>query len=291
MPQNHQIKILHVDDNETNRYVVARTLRSAGFEVEEAGTGASALRSVGEEQPDLVILDVRLPDIDGFEVCRRIKTNPATSFIPVLHLSASFVKSEDKAQGLEGGADGYLAQPVEPIELLATIKALLRIREAEESALALAKEWQTTFDAISDGVCLLDAEGKVRRCNKAMSQLLGKPETEISDRFHQEILESILGSMEETSFTRVRQTRCRENAQVQFQERWFSITADPVFDRLKAFKGAVYIVADITQRIRAESALKSSEERFRMLLENVEDYAIFFLDTDGCVTRWSAGAE
>ncbi|MFB2919217.1 response regulator [Aerosakkonema funiforme] len=291
MPQNHQIKILHVDDNETNRYVVARTLRSAGFEVEEAGTGASALRSVGEQQPDLVILDVRLPDIDGFEVCRRIKTNPATSFIPVLHLSASFVKSEDKAQGLEGGADGYLAQPVEPIELLATIKALLRIREAEESALALAKEWQTTFDAISDGVCLLDAEGKVLRCNKAMSQLLGKSETEISDRFHQEILESILGSMAETPFTRVRQTRCRENAQVEFQERWFSITADPVFDRLKAFKGAVYIVADITQRIRAESALKSSEERFRMLLENVEDYAIFFLDTDGCVTRWSAGAE
>ncbi|MCL1474229.1 response regulator [Argonema antarcticum] len=291
MPDQHQITILHVDDNETNRYVVSRTLQKAGFDVEEAATGETALQIIAQQQPDLVILDVRLPDIDGFEVCRRIKTNPATSFIPVLHLSASFVKSEDKAQGLDGGADGYLAQPVEPIELLATVKALLRIREAEESALTLAKEWQTTFDAMSDSVCLLDRQGKVMRCNKAMTQLLLKSETEISDRFHQELMQPILGSIEVTPFDRIQETLCRESIEIQSVDRWFSVTADPIFDEGQVFTGAVYIVADITNRVRAEEALKSSEERFRMLLENVEDYAIFFLDTDGRITRWSIGAE
>ncbi|MCL1467857.1 response regulator [Argonema galeatum] len=291
MSDQHQITILHVDDNETNRYVVSRTLQKAGFDVEEAATGETALQMIAQQPPDLVILDVRLPDIDGFEVCHRIKTNPATSFIPVLHLSASFVKSEDKAQGLDGGADGYLAQPVEPIELLATVKALLRIREAEESALTLAKEWQTTFDAMSDSVCLLDSQGKVMRCNKAMTQLLLKSEGKISDRFHQELMQPILGSIEVTPFDRVQETLCRETIEIHSVDRWFSVTADPIFDEGQVFTGAVYIVADITNRVGSEEALKSSEERFRMLLENVKDYAIFFLDTDGRITRWSIGAE
>jgi DNA-binding response OmpR family regulator len=136
-------------------------LRHAGFNVIEAATGEAALQSVAQAKPDLVILDVKLPDIDGFEVCRQIKTNPATTIIPVLHLSASFVESRDKAQGLDSGADAYLAQPVEPIELIATVKSLLRIRRAEESALSLAREWQSTFDAMNDGVCLLNQEAEL----------------------------------------------------------------------------------------------------------------------------------
>src|SRR4028119_199317 len=168
MSEPHLITILHIDDNEANRYAVKRMLKHRGFNVIEAATGEAGLQLVIQTSPDLIILDVKLPDLNGFEVCRRIKTNPATAFIPVLHLSASFVESQDKAQGLDSGADAYLAQPVEPIELIATVKALLRIRRAEESALALAREWQTTFDSISDGVGLLDKEGKFLRCNKAM---------------------------------------------------------------------------------------------------------------------------
>ncbi len=284
------ITILHVDDNETNRYVVSRMLKQAGFLVKEAATGEAGLQMVAQ-QPDLIILDVKLPDIDGFEVCRRIKENPVTSFIPVLHLSASFVKSQDKAQGLEGGADAYLAQPVEPIELIATVKALLRIREAEESALGLAKEWQTTFDAMSDSVCLLDAEGKVLRCNSAMCQLLEKPFSDIEGSFHQELLQKILSSIEVCPFSSIQETQRRESRELKNGKRWFAITAEPIFDQSKAFTGAVYIVADISDRKFAEEAQQESEERFRLLLENVKDYAIFFLDTEGRVVRWSAGAE
>ena len=133
MAEERTPSILYVDDDPANRRTFSMVLRHAGFETREAATGGDALR-LAAEQPDLIILDVNLPDIDGFEVCRRIKAHPATSSIPVLHMSAVYVRSEDKTHGLEGGADGYLTKPVEPAEVVATVHSLLRIHRAEEAA-------------------------------------------------------------------------------------------------------------------------------------------------------------
>ena len=111
MPDKPPLTVLLVDDREVNRYAVSRILQKAQFVVREAATGEDALR-LAAQKPDLVILDVNLPDLSGYEVCRRIKADPATTSIPVLHLSATFVGSEDRAEGLEGGADGYLTYPL-----------------------------------------------------------------------------------------------------------------------------------------------------------------------------------
>jgi CheY-like chemotaxis protein len=126
--------ILNVNDDDLNRFALTRILRSRGFRVEEARDGAGALCRVADARPDLVLLDVHLPDIDGFEVCRRIKAAPETMAIPVLHLSAQYVLEEDRTHGLVSGADGYLIQPVEPLELIASIRGLLRMRDAEAAA-------------------------------------------------------------------------------------------------------------------------------------------------------------
>ncbi len=123
--------VLNVDDYSPGRYTRTRILRQAGFTVHEAGTGEEALALL-THRPDLVLLDVNLPDIDGMQVCRRIKENPDTAGTLVLHLSASSILSSDQVAGLEGGADAYLTEPVEPNVLIATIRALLRIRSAEE---------------------------------------------------------------------------------------------------------------------------------------------------------------
>ncbi len=171
---NRTLTLLNADDDDANRYAVTRTLQKAGYIVQEATTGEAALL-LARNLPALILLDVRLPDISGFEVCRRIKADPALASIPVLHLSASFVSSADRAQGLEGGADGYLIKPVEPVELLATVHSLLRMRLAEELAIVNAREWNTTFEAISDAVCLLDREGRIRRGNAVFSELLQMP--------------------------------------------------------------------------------------------------------------------
>ncbi len=124
--------ILNVDDNEASLYVKSRILKAAGFEVIDAATACVALEVIRTRRPALVLLDVKLPDLDGREVCTRIKGDPATSDIVVLQTSASHIESHDRVASLEAGADGYLVEPIEPEELVANVRALLRMRQAEE---------------------------------------------------------------------------------------------------------------------------------------------------------------
>ena len=131
--------ILNVDDNAANRYVKSRTLRAAGFEVIEAGTGHGALEVVYERRPDLVLLDIKLPDISGLDVCRRLKEDVRTRHIPIVHISATFVTPADEAVSLEAGADIYLAEPVGTQELASAVRTLLRLRTTEQ-VLAASEE-------------------------------------------------------------------------------------------------------------------------------------------------------
>lgn len=117
--------VLNVDDYEAARYAKTRLLHNAGFSVIEAASGCEALKCLAQREFELVLLDVRLPDIDGREVCRRIKINPATANVRVVHTSAAFISDEDIASGIASGADHYLAAPFEPAELLATVRAAL----------------------------------------------------------------------------------------------------------------------------------------------------------------------
>jgi len=110
--------------------------------VVEARTGAEALE-MARHEPALITLDINLPDMDGYEICRRLKDDPATQDIPVLHISASFVETSDRIRGLEGGADAYLAEPVDRLELLATVRALLRMRQSQREARRQAAEAET----------------------------------------------------------------------------------------------------------------------------------------------------
>jgi CheY-like chemotaxis protein len=129
--------VLVVDDSRTKRYLLVSWLTRAGFEVLEAESGGEALTRVAAGGIDLVVLDVRLPDLSGFEVCERIKVeHPA---LPVIHVSAHAVDVVDRAQGLTRGADAYLAEPIEPEELVATAHAVLRYYQARQRAELLAE--------------------------------------------------------------------------------------------------------------------------------------------------------
>lgn len=139
VPEDTRPTVLAVDDNDAIRYSLTRYLREAGYDVIEARTGTEAL-NLARHDPALITLDINLPDIDGFEVCRRLKDDPATSEIPILHVSASFVESAHRVRGLEGGADAYLSEPIDQQELLATVKALLRMRQAQREARRQAAE-------------------------------------------------------------------------------------------------------------------------------------------------------
>jgi DNA-binding response OmpR family regulator len=123
--------ILVVDDDDAGRYLKVRVLRKHGYRVTEAASGAAAIKQCCIDTPDLVLLDVRLPDINGLEVSRRIKAGHPG--IAVLQTTAAATSSHDRAAALDGGADGFLVEPIEPEELLASARALLRMHSAEQA--------------------------------------------------------------------------------------------------------------------------------------------------------------
>lgn len=262
MDEQPQITILNVDDSTVGRYAITRTLQQAGFAVKEAATGKEALR-LAAQLPDLIILDVKLPDMSGFQVCETIKANPETFSIPILHLSAKYVSSEDKVQGLDSGADAYLVQPVEPIELIATVKALLRIKQAEEIAKSVAQQWNTTFDSINDGVCLLDSEGKILQCNQATIDLFKNLWQDLVGQFFSEIAESFFDSNQRDELTKIHHTDIRKVLELKSGNRWFRVTVDPVLNKRGVSTGSVYILSDITERKSLEETLQKRAEELQ----------------------------
>jgi PAS domain S-box-containing protein len=172
-------RILNVDDNDSGRYVKSRVLKQAGYDVVEARTGVEALERARRDQPDLVLLDVKLPDINGHEVCRLIKRQ--TPHMLVLQISASFVAPVDRATGLDSGADAYLSQPVEPSELSATIRALLRLRRAEQSARESNELYRVIVQAALDyAIVTADLEGRVLTWSNGAQQVLGWTATQMT---------------------------------------------------------------------------------------------------------------
>ena len=122
--------ILVVDDDAAGLYLKSHILKKAGYLVYQAPTGRDALAHCRTEQIGLALLDVRLPDIDGVTLCRELKAEFPS--MAVLQTSAAVTSAHDRATALEGGADAFLVEPIEPEELLATAKALLRMRKAEQ---------------------------------------------------------------------------------------------------------------------------------------------------------------
>src|SRR6266542_3122202 len=192
MTEPHPHTILNVDDNEAGRYAKTRILQRAGYQVLQAATGGEALRIVTELRPELVLLDVKLPDINGLEVCRQIKSDRSSADIMVLQVSASRVSSADRVQGLEIGADAYLTEPLNPAELLATTRALLRLYDREKENRRLLVELRESeermrilIDGVRDYVIfMLDKNGCVSSWNAGAQRLTGYVALEILNRHH-----------------------------------------------------------------------------------------------------------
>src|ERR1700710_2092600 len=135
---NDPPRILIVDDNETNRDIIVARLEAHGYETLQAADGQEALTAVTQHRPDLVLLDVMMPNIDGIEVCRRLKSDAAFPFLPVILVTAK-VDTKDVVAGLEAGADEYLTKPIDQAALVARVKSVLRIKALHDQIAEMNK--------------------------------------------------------------------------------------------------------------------------------------------------------
>ena len=142
-------RILVVDDNQDNVEIISTRLRFRGYEMEEASDGEQALAMVHRNPPDLILLDVMLPDIDGYEISRRIKGDESLPFIPIILVTARD-STQDKVAGLDAGADDYLTKPITCPELEARVRSMLRIKRLQDELEEKNRELERL--SISDGL-------------------------------------------------------------------------------------------------------------------------------------------
>ncbi|HWG41516.1 MAG TPA: SpoIIE family protein phosphatase [Gemmataceae bacterium] len=264
--------ILFVDDNDLACYGLIRALRQEGFHVLQASTGAEALKLV-QQNPSLVILDVYLPDLSGFEVCRRIKTNPSTASIFVLHLSGHFISSEDRSEALEGGADGYLVKPVSPRELIAHVKAFLRIGQAERALHNSEARLQHILDYAPLLVHVKDGEGRYLLVNRLWEERFSLRRVQVVGHHIKEIFSLEQAEMLRTNDLKVLQA----DSPLEFEEtighdenlRIYLSIKFPLHDPDGVPYAVCGISTDITERKRAEKALRDSEKLYHSLVETL----------------------
>lgn len=152
-------KILVVDDVEKNVRLLADILLSRGHAVVTAASGKEALAKVASETPDLVLLDVMMPGMDGYEVCRAIRADPVNGILPVVLVTA-LDPDKERVKGLEAGADDFLTKPVNQAELMARVKSLLRIKALYDEV----QHWNRTLEQrVAEGIAQLERLGRLRR--------------------------------------------------------------------------------------------------------------------------------
>jgi signal transduction histidine kinase len=280
--------ILNVDDQEAERYVKRRDLEAAGFSIVDATTGAEALRLIETVKPAVVLLDVQMPDINGYDVCRYVKSKWPE--VMVLMTSATFTEADRRAQGLDSGADSYLVQPAEPLELAAAVNAMLRIRRAEDVLrglnLSLGAQVKEHGDALSRAVnalktsadrmrTLLQAtyifqaymtpDGALLDANRALLQgIKAKIEDVFARPFWETPWFAETPGMPETIREAVAKAAAGEIAEQSIVvnlpdgERSFDLTLRPVKNDAGSVMGIVSEAVETTQRLKAEAALRQS---------------------------------
>ncbi|MDZ7317012.1 MAG: PAS domain S-box protein, partial [candidate division KSB1 bacterium] len=282
MSDQTQAVVLHVDDNDAMRYAVGRVLREHHIRVWEAATGEEALK-LAEQLPDLILLDVVLPDMSGIEICRLLKSRTDTAHIPILHLTALAKSGEEQLRAVDQGADGYLTYPIDNKTLIASINAFLRIKRAEDALRESERRFAVALKNAPITVCYQDKSlryiwiyGRHELLNE--ERLLGKTDAEIlpmRQAFH-------LISLKRDILTNGYSAHKEIELTLDDRTLYFDMTIERLTDGRNNPVGVVTVLFDITDRKRIQNALLSllederrtreelweSEQRFRTIYEN-----------------------
>jgi len=183
-------RILVVDDNETNRDILVTRLEAHGYQTLQAADGEEALRGVAQHRPDLVLLDVMMPNLDGVEACRRLKSDRTVAFTPVILVTAK-PATQDIVAGLDAGADEYLTKPVDQAALVARVRSALRIKSHEQvqaQAADLANWNQTLARRVEEQVAEIERIGRLKRfLAPQVAQLISSGDERVLESHRREV--------------------------------------------------------------------------------------------------------
>jgi PAS domain S-box-containing protein len=270
---NRTNSILIVDDDENVRGLFAECLRSKGYEVREAMAGFQGLELAKKHLPDLVLLDVRLPDVSGMEICKQIKSDPLLTDVFVALCSGEATDVEHKVDGLQV-ADEYLVKPFGLQELLARVRTLLRLRDTTAALRASEEHYRRLIDILPDAICLISPQGRLISVNSQAVAMLGY--NNASELLNKSVLDLIpagerikadISILKNRIIRNVEYTMLKKNGEPVNVELSATVTSD----KAGQTAGLVCVARDITKRKQAEKVLRDSEERFRQLADNIRE--------------------
>jgi signal transduction histidine kinase len=262
LPTSSTARILLADDNADMRDYVQRLL-SQQYEVEAVTDGAAALAAAQHCLPDLVLTDVMMPELDGFELLRALRADPHTREIPIILLSAR-AGEEARVEGLEAGADDYLTKPFSARELLAHVDATLKLGQLRREA--MQRRIRNILESITDGFIALDQEWHYIYINQKAETLLRKRQTNLMGKTIWEEFPDIIGTTVETSIRRAVSEQITVDLEFFYApfNTWFEIHCYPLNEGLSIY------FRDISKRQAALLERKQAEAALRELNETLE---------------------
>jgi formate hydrogenlyase transcriptional activator len=281
-PQNKQGSLLVVDDDLSALQTMEAFLVREGYEVRCALDGHTALMFAREDPPELILIDIRLPDMDGFQVCRHLKEDQKTRDIPVIFISG-LGEVVDKVKGFAAGGVDYITKPFQSEEMLARVEVhltlkrlqkkvqaqnvqleqeIIKSKRAEEKIKQVAEEWRSTFDSIKVPVSIHDKDFRIVRANQAFADAFG---VEIREVIGKKCYEIIHGG--EVPWPNCPHHQAMGSGKAVTEEffeprlqRYLQIAVSPIWSESNEVIGSVHIAQEVTERKRAEKALQRSHD-------------------------------
>jgi PAS domain S-box-containing protein len=296
MNSQSETTILVINDEPDALDLTAFILTRAGYNVLTAHNGYTGLETARHAIPDLIISDVMMPDINGIELCRLLRTEVHLKTIPLILVSAIHKNSETAVEGLKAGADDYIEVPFEPERLVAKVARLLERKQSEH----LLQESEARFRNLSNSAPVLIWLNGIEGCEYVNQQYLDflgvKNSEDIRGIDWAKFIHPDDGESYVNGYLRAFEKRAEFFAQFRFRRndgvyRWMTSTGTPRFSESGEFLGYVGSTVDIHDLKNIEEALRESEERSRLLIEGASDYAIFRVTQDGLIASWNTGAE
>ena len=302
-------RILIVEDSSKILKLLTDILVNHGYQVGHAASGQAALASVAGETPDLIMLDVKLPDMEGHEVCRRLKSNKKSRMIPVIFIGL-LDEASVKIKGFDSGVIDYITRPIRPAEVLVRVKTHLYLRRQQDQLDAQNLELQQEMtirkqteaalreserrmsdiiDFIPDATFAIDLEGKVIAWNRAMEEMtgvkaedmLGKGDYEYALPFYgvrrPKLIDLIFRPDEEIEkqylSVKRRSGALLAEAMVTLNEENLKVwgKASPLYDEEDNIVGAIEYIRDITEHTQTEESLRQAEAEYRGIFENAQE--------------------